>query len=984
MADMLPSEAGVKNSILQWLDGLGWETYGLDDGEGAARLDAEYNRETNEVIYWNILSERIKAINDDIDETNIDRLLNSLRRDLDTDDLMDGNQGFHKLLRSGKQFDAEHNNGTTKPIYVDLIDFEDIENNHFVAADEFRVSRRRSIRPDITLFVNGIPLVQMELKSLTQDNWIADAISDLRGYEEDVPRLFVPGLLNIAADTTELRYGAVGAPAKFYNRWTDALPEYEDPNPMKQAVTALCNPRTLLNILHNFVFYERATGGITKIIPRHMQYYACQRILERVRTADQKRGLIWHTQGSGKSYTMLYTAKNLLESDVMGSPQVFIIVDTDKLASQMSDNLSNVGFERSVVAGSIQHLQDLIEAGQSQLVLTTIQKFEEVEPRSAGNDEIVVMSDEAHRFMEKNLGSRLEAAMPHAFHFGFTGTPVHEGESELARNTFREFSPEGEECLHRYSIKQGIQDEHILPVHFRLWHDIEWDMDEAGMDAEFDASFRALSTEEKLEAISEAFTSRELAELRPRVKAYVTALTEHFDEKVDANGWKGMVVTPSREAAALYGDLLLNERGEKDVDVLYTDRQDDSERVRKFHTTSEERNQIVKRFREEEQPKLLVVHNMLLTGFDAPVLKTMYLDRNLTDHTLLQAIARTNRPADGKHNGEIVDFQGVFRNIDDALQYDTETKSFAARDVEDLFGQLEDQLNDLEAIFEGIPRDDSQETMQECLARISKHPEKREFKEGYRRLQDIYESISPDARLVESGIQDRYRWLSLVNVAYNRDKNREENPENEMREKTKRIVEEHVDIREIKEDFPVYQIGEEHLEAVMEFDEPAAQASSIAHATKDHLQPRIDKNPRYKRLSERVTDVMNRWQSGDLEDPEAVEVLERLERETIAVESEAKERGISDAEFAIFSELVDEHNELVDGDGEAERIARDIYDTFETKIDTGFENWKTNDNTLKSIEIVIIDVLAKEYGKPELVKTENFVENTRNYLIENS
>lgn len=312
MGEVLPSEAGVERSILQWLDGLGWETYGQDDDWGATILDRKYDCATSEVIYWNILREQVIAINDDITEDNVDSFLNSLHRDLDHDNLMDGNRAFHTLLRAGKKFNVKHgNNGTTKPTYIDLIDFEDPENNRLIAVNQFRVSRTHSIRPDITLFVNGIPLVNFEVKSLAQDNDYYDAIDDLQEYEEHVPRLFIPGLFNVAADTTELRYGAVGAGREFYEPWSSAPSEYQDEIPMKQAVGALCNPATVLDILDNYVFYERSTGGDVKIIPRHMQYYACQCVLQRVRTGDHKRGLIWHTQRSGKSYTMLYAAKNL-------------------------------------------------------------------------------------------------------------------------------------------------------------------------------------------------------------------------------------------------------------------------------------------------------------------------------------------------------------------------------------------------------------------------------------------------------------------------------------------------------------------------------------------------------------------------------------------------------------------------------------------------------------------------------------------------
>lgn len=982
MASVLPREQGVERSILQWLDALGWETYGLGDDWGARVLDRHYGRSQSEVVYWSLLREQLLTINEDLSEGNVDSFLSSLRREFAQDELMEGNRQIHRLIRRGKAFKAKHSNGTSKPTYIDLIDYEAPERNRFIAVNQFQVSRTHTARPDITLLVNGLPIVHFELKSLAQDNDYYDAIRDLAEYERDVPRLFFTVLFNVAADTTELRYGAVGAPSKFYQPWSKAPSEYKSDNGLKQSVQALCNPDTLLDILHNFVFYEQATGGLIKIVPRHMQYYATRRLLERVTARKEKRGLVWHTQGSGKSYTMLYAAKNLLERDILPNPQIFIIVDTDKLASQMADDLSNVGFERSVVAGSMAHLQDLIEEGKSQLVLTTIQKFERIRPESAGNPHVVVMSDEAHRFMEKDLGSRLDAAMPDAYHFGFTGTPVHEGDSEIDRNTFRNFSPKGEECLHRYSIREGIQDGLILPVHFRLWHDVEWDIDEDAMDVEFEQSFKDLSPDRRQELIK-SLTSSDLAELQVRVEAYVEKINEHFDEKTQPNGWKAMVVTPSREAAALYGECLVRSRSPEEVAVLYTANPGDSEELRQFHTTDEERRRLTNDFREEENPKILVVHNMLLTGFDAPVLKTMYLDRKLKNHNLLQAIARTNRPEAGKNNGEVVDFQGVFQDIDAALQYDTETRAWAARDVEVLFEELEELLDQLEAIFEGIPKDDSQEALNECLARVSKHPEKREFRQGYRKVQDLYESISPDGRLITSGAQRRYAWLSRVFVAFRRSHNRDEDPERSMREKTREIVEKYVDVDEIKDQYPIFQIGEEHLEAVRKLKEASTQATSIAHALQDHLRPRVHKNPRYKRLSERVNEVVEQWQSGELADLEAVEELEALEREAIRVSEEADERDMGDAEYALYSVLVDECGSHIGDEGEAQEIAEQIYDEFTERIDTEYEAWKTNESALRQIEELVIRLLVKEYGAPELVKEARFHETARELLVAN-
>jgi type I restriction enzyme R subunit len=683
---------------------------------------------------------------------------------------------------------------------------------------------------------------------------------------------------------------------------------------------------------------------------------------------------------------MLYAAENLLSRPAIArNPQVFVIVDTDKLNSQMRDQLANLSLEQWTEAESIDHLQRLIEEGSSQLVLTTIQKFEDVDPDVQGSDEVIVMSDEAHRFMEADLGSRLDAALPNCYHFGFTGTPVREGERHEDRNTFREFSPEGEDYLHRYSVKQGIDDGLILPVYFTLRHEMEWDIDEAGLDEEFEQEFRGMSTDEKREAIRENVTATTLAELEPRVEKAVEEIDTHYDTHVSPNGWKGMVVTPSRRSAAMYGERLRRRRGDEEVEVLYTSTKDDSDLIQQFHTDSEKRDSIVKAFKEEEGPKLLVVHNMLLTGFDAPILKTIYLDRNLKNHNLMQAIARTNRPAAGKENGEIVDFQGVFENIDEALDFDAETKAYAARDKDDLYDDLVEQVERVMDIFDGIPKTDTQEATSEAIERVSTHPERREFKQNFRRLQNLYEAVAPDGRLVIEGIERDYKWLSRIHVAFKRTTSGEDDPEEEMREKTREIINKHVDIAEIKRDFPTYKLGEEYLEDVEGLDSPGVKASQIAHATREHLHPRENQNPRYKRLSERVTDIVERWQGDEIGDPEAVEALKSVEEAVLNVEKEADEEGMEAAEFAIYTHLTEETPNAIESDEQGERVAEEIVSQFRERVDRGYAGWKTNQQTIAEIERILLDVLVVEHDLGHLIRDDDgFVDDVRNYLIQNN
>jgi type I restriction enzyme R subunit len=428
----------------------------------------------------------------------------------------------------------------------------------------------------------------------------------------------------------------------------------------------------------------------------------------------------------------------------------------------------------------------------------------------------------------------------------------------------------------------------------------------------------------------------------------------------------------------MYGERLRERRGEDAVEVLYTSTNDDPGLIRKFHTDPEERDSIVESFKEpDEDPSLLVVHNMLLTGFDAPILKTMYLDRNLKDHNLLQAIARTNRPAGGKQNGEIVDFQGVFENIDEALDYDTETKAYAARDEEELFQDLVDQLEMVMGIFDGIPKDDSQEATNAAVSRISKHPERRRFKQKFRRLQNLYESVAPDGRLIEEGIQDQYKWLNRIQIAFKRTTSGRETPEDDMREKTRQIINENVDVGEIRDDFPTYKMGEEILEDIEGLDNPGVKASQIAHATQDHLHPRTGQNPRYQRLSERVTEIVERWQGGDVSDPEAVEALNSLEEEVLEVEEEAGDEADERAKYAIQTHLAEE----LDQDN-ATQMADSLVDTFENRIDRAYSGWETNKTTDQDIEELILEVVALEYDRADLID-DPFVDAIRDYLINN-
>ncbi|MFW6173003.1 MAG: type I restriction endonuclease subunit R, partial [Elusimicrobiota bacterium] len=834
------TESGIEKSIIEWLDGdLDWNYFPANE------LDDTYEREQNEAVYWKLLREKLIEINDEIDESNVDDLISSLKRDMSYENLLEGNKEFLEILRRGKPFTIKDGK-EKKRKYIKIIDFENPDRNSFIVTNQFRFRQKESKIPDVVLLLNGIPLVIMELKAETQESDYQDAIDDIHEVEEVAPRLFIPNLLNVAADEDEYRYGAIGAPSRFYYPWGEAPEKYDfKDNKVKRAVYAMFNHETLMDILKYFVFYGHKEGQTIKIIPRYMQYYAANRIIDRIKRGKYKSGLIWHTQGSGKSYTMFFAAYKIQKTRPIENPKVLIIVDRDKLNGQMRDDLYDVNFPNFKEARTINHLEKLLNEDASRTILTTIQKFQDVDLKRE-EDNFVIFSDEAHRFLERKLGSKLEATLPNAYHFGFTGTPVRDRE----RDTFDLFMPDGKDelYLHYYSIAKGIEDQLILPVCFEI-KDTIWDLKEEelkNLDLEFDQEFKDLPIEEKAKVIRKYVNKSDLAEIRPRVKKIVKKINEHYDTKFNGTGYKAMIVTPSRRAAAIYKEEMDKQRDPNESAAIYSGTGTGNDVVGQYIKSPEEIDKIIDDFEDpEKDPKILIVCNMLLTGFDAPILKVMYLDRPLHDHSLLQAIARTNRPRDGKYNGLIVDFQRVFENIDEALDYPKDIQRKAAVNSDELKKEFEKVLEELMDIFKSVKIENTQESINSCVNLLSKNPERRkEFKELYRKLQDLYETISPDKFLAKGDIDTKYTLISQIHLVFKRRQSREDSPERNLRKKTKELIEKHIDVKKIKEDYPIYEISYDHLEKIRDL-EPAAKATEIAFAMQKHIKGRIGNNPRY-------------------------------------------------------------------------------------------------------------------------------------------
>ncbi|KXB05497.1 hypothetical protein AKJ50_00780 [candidate division MSBL1 archaeon SCGC-AAA382A13] len=981
-------EYGVHASVLDWLESNGWNTWGDPERNlwGSEVLDKKVGRETDQVVYWNILKKKIVELNDKINEQDAGEVIEMLKRDLTVENLVEGNKKFYKVLSNGKKYTLgpEHDNETIRVRLIAHPDDPDydfsINENRFDAVTEFKVERKKGIRPDIVLFVNGIPLVTIELKSTAQDATVDQAISDMRDYEEVEPRLFVPGLLNGVCDGKEFRYAAVGSPEEFYFPWRSDEFEEGDYQP-RDAVKSLFEPETLIDIFRYFVFYEE---NQTKVVPRYMQYYASEKILGRIKEGEPKKGLIWHTQGSGKSYTMLFAAYKAKKSPEIEDSQYLLIVDRKKLDDQMADTLAAIDFPSYSVAKNIDHLGKLLGENKAQLILTTIHKFGGVDDEVKGDVDLdtVVMVDEAHRYMERKLGNKLKAAVPDASYFGFTGTPVMEGEDLEDRNTFREFSPpEDEGYLHRYSLNDGIRDEVITRVTFTL-KNIPWEIpDEKRMDMEFEEMVQNLGPEEKRKMLREYVNQTELTELRDRMEKVTEDIVDHYDRHLRPLGFKGMVVTPSRRAAALYGDELEKYMDPDEVKVVITTSGEDPEVIKRRYMTDEDERNVIKEFKEEDDPKLLVVCDKLLTGFDAPILKSMYLDKSMKNHRLLQAIARTNRPMEGKANGEIVDYAGVFADPEKVLQYeDVEFVAQAARDTEELVDEFLEKLEELISFFEDIEFDGSPESFQKCIVRLEKNPEVgNKFEDLYKEAENLYESVSPHERLGREDVEQNWAIISQIYEEFKREEDRV-SLSGEIRAKTRDVLERHIAFGKIGPGKGVeYELPDREVKVVEGDIDPDYAVVDEGGRMRHTYENKGDKNIVYSSLSERVKKIMERWRRDEISASEAMEKLEEIKEQEDEIQSEQDERKLSGVEFSLFQLLTMEYNDFISGKGEAEDLAMAI---GESVSDLSLEG---NLSQIKQdLRSEVIQTLV-DHGKTSLAKHDDkvFLDDSIQYIVKN-
>ncbi|MDI3430171.1 HsdR family type I site-specific deoxyribonuclease [Aeromonas sp. V90_14] len=674
---------------------------------------------------------------------------------------IEGNRELLAWLRGERQW---YDEGEKRHRPVTVIDFEHVADNVFHVTWEWKIKppARKGNRADVMFVVNGVPVGIVEHKNPKDNDAIERAIKQLRRYELETPELLATTQLFNVTHLLDYWYGVTwNANRRDMARWKQAPEET-----YRFAVQAFFEPTDFLRTLQHWILFYVQDGETRKSVLRQHQRRAIDAILDRCADPAKTRGLVWHTQGSGKTFTLLTAARQILEDKARyANATVILVVDRTELEGQLKGwverllgemQQQDIAVER---ANNKAKLQSLLDADFRGLIISMIHKFEAIRKDSCLRDNVYVFIDEAHRSVAKDLGTYLMAAVPKATIIGFTGTPI--ARTSQGEGTFKIFGTQDElGYLDKYSIAESIADETTLPIK-HVMAPSEMTVPAEQLDKEFFAlaeSEGVTDVEELNKVLDRAVGLRTFLTADDRIEKVSTFIAEHFKENVQPLGYKAFVVAVNREACAKYKKALDKLLPPEWSAPVYTENSADvvdRPLVAELQISDEAEEQVRLLFKKPaENPKILIVTDKLLTGYDAPPLYCLYLDKPMRDHVLLQSIARVNRPyvdANGvqKRVGLVVDFVGVLRELKKALQFDSSDVSGV---IEDLDVLLQDFLQRIEQAKKDYLESDAGGSPDERLERLVfgrfLTPEARKaFFEHYKEVEALWEILSPDPAL---------------------------------------------------------------------------------------------------------------------------------------------------------------------------------------------------------------------------------------------
>ena len=965
---MTPKPAGwdelhlAENPAVELLESLGYSYVPPE------ALDPE-RASLKETILTGRLAAALKRLNPWLSEANVAKAVKAVTQ-VPAAGLAEANQTLYTSLTYGIAVEQDRGGGR-KSHTVRFLDFERPERNEFVVTRQYRVlGSKKHVIPDVVAFVNGLPLAVIECKSPTIGGaWKAEAVKQLRRYREadprwndqGAPRLFEAAQVLVGTCGERAVYGTVGTPERFFLEWQEPYPLTVErlggrlgraPTRQDVLLYGLLEPGNLLDIVRNFVVFEVEGGRTVRKLTRYRQFIAVNEAMRRIRTARRpsaRGGVVWHTQGSGKSLTMLWLALKLRRDEAQQQPAVVIVTDRTKLDRQIAGVFEACGFPNPERADSVRGLRGILEHPTGRTVMTTIQKFQEVtgaggaarrgavHPTLSEAANIFVMVDEAHRTQYKSLAANMRRALPNACFLGFTGTPIDKKD----RSTLRTFGP----YIDTYTIEQAVRDKATVPIFYesRL---PEPQIIGQTLDQVFDRVFADRGDDERA-AIRQRFaTEQAVAGAARRIEAVCLDLIDHFTRFIAPNGFKAQVVASSRHAAVTFKETLDRLNGPESALIMSAGHNDEA-RLARWHLRKDEQDRAIERFKDRDDPlSILVVCDMLLTGFDAPVEQVLYLDAPLKEHTLLQAVARVNRPlGEVKTYGLVVDYWGVSAKLQDALAV------FSTTDVQGALTPNVDELPRLESRhaaamkFFGTVAD--KDDLDACVRALEPEDVRAGFDLAFRRFGRSMDMLLPDPRAL--AYHADLRWLGKVRGAA-RARYRDDRLDlSGCGEKVRALIADAVAADGIQILVKEVQLfSPEFDEKVDALATDEAKASEMEHAIRHEITVRAEENPAfYRSLRERLEEIIAERRRERLDAARQLELLNGLRDELKGEQAQADNLGLDARGFAIYG-LLEQHRPMAVREdsptyGEANRDLASLLDEAVAPFTDLVDWWQKDD-----------------------------------------
>ena len=864
-------------------------------------------RQLGEVMVEPWVREALISLNPEIAEQpdRADEVIYALRAILlsvQGDGLVRANENFMAWLRGEKTMPFGPNG---EHVAVRLVDFSQPGNNRLTVTNQWTYQTGSVVkRFDVVFLVNGLPVVIGEAKTPTRSavTWFDGAYQVNEIYEKEIPAMFVPNVFSFATEGRVLRYGSIRMPIDIWGPWRDEEHQEEgNLGHVRATVESLMRPGVVMDILQNFtLFATDKKHRRIKVICRYQQYETTNKMIARVVAGYPKKGLIWHFQGSGKSLLMVFAAQKLRMHPRLGNPTVLIVVDRIDLDTQISATFNAADVPNMVGVGDRQELQRLINQDVRKVLITTIHKFGEATGEWNARKNIIVMVDEAHRTQEGDLGRKMREALPNAFLFGLTGTPINRAD----RNTFWAFGADEDSAgyMSRYSFQDSIRDKATLPLHFEA-PTVKLKIDQAAIDEAYKVITDDLSEQDRDDLAKRAAKMAVLVKNPQRVRAVVEHIVQHYRTKVEPNGFKAQVVCFDRECCVLYKAVMDEIAGPDASAIVMSGGQKDPPAWNVHLRDKDAEEKLLDRFRDPADPlKFVIVTSKLLTGFDAPILQAMYLDKPMKDHNLLQAICRVNRTyGQSKTHGLIVDYIGIFDDVAQALDFDEKAVQQVVSNIEELRKALPVQVQKCLAFFPGVDRTvGGYEGLLAAQQHLPNNYTRDKFAAQYSVLGTVWEALSPDPCL--SAYQTDFKWLTQVYESVKPVSGNGRLLWHRLGAKTIELINENVHVETVRDDIEALVLDAEVLDSILKEANPNKKAREV----EIKLIARLRKhggNPKFKELGERLEKIRERHEQGLLNSLEFLKEILAVAKDVVAAENQVDPTEEQDRAIAALTEL---------------------------------------------------------------------------------